>query len=151
MKDRNILRQVAGDYFVLAQQERFHENRKLHRAVFAMCGAQAAADKAKMAALREAKSTPPIPEEVRAKCLKAVADEDKAFADTKQALDEWSAAIARLKAAAEDYRKAEGEKADTVAAAAMRAAESQEDEHRKSVAKYEQGVQGWEKQRSLKP
>ena len=31
--DRNVLRKVAGEYFVLAQQERFQENRKLHRAV----------------------------------------------------------------------------------------------------------------------
>lgn len=31
--DRRILRKAAGEYFVLAQQERFQENRKLHRAV----------------------------------------------------------------------------------------------------------------------
>ena len=32
-KDRDILRKVAGEYAILSHQERFHENRKLHRAV----------------------------------------------------------------------------------------------------------------------
>lgn len=32
-KDRNVLRRLAGEYFNLSQQERFRENRKLHRAV----------------------------------------------------------------------------------------------------------------------
>jgi len=31
--DRSILRRLAGEYFNLSQQERFRENRKLHRAV----------------------------------------------------------------------------------------------------------------------
>ena len=32
-QDRNVLRKVAGEYWVLAQQDRFRENRRLHRAV----------------------------------------------------------------------------------------------------------------------
>ena len=33
MNDTTILRQLAGEYFILSQQDRFKENRKLHRAV----------------------------------------------------------------------------------------------------------------------
>jgi hypothetical protein len=33
MSDRNILRKLAGEYFLVSQQDRFKENRKLHRAV----------------------------------------------------------------------------------------------------------------------
>ena len=31
--DRLTLRRLAGEYFILSQQDRFRENRKLHRAV----------------------------------------------------------------------------------------------------------------------
>ena len=31
--DKNVLRKVAGEYYVFSQQERFRENRRLHRAV----------------------------------------------------------------------------------------------------------------------
>lgn len=119
-------------------------------AYFALCDAQGAADKARMAALDEVTSSPIVPDETRAEYLKTVADEDKAFADMKRALDEWSAAVVRLKAAAEDYQKAD-KKVNSGVVTAMRAVESQENEYRKNVAKYEQGFQVWEKQRSLKP
>lgn len=33
MNERDILRKLAGEYFIISQQERFLENRKLHRAV----------------------------------------------------------------------------------------------------------------------
>ena len=33
MDEKNILRKLAGEYFMISQQDRFKENRKLHRAV----------------------------------------------------------------------------------------------------------------------
>lgn len=33
MNEIKVLRQLAGEYFILSQQDRFKENRKLHRAV----------------------------------------------------------------------------------------------------------------------
>lgn len=118
---------------------------------FAACDALGAADKARLAALDETNASPVVSKALHAKQRKAVADEDRAFANAKWALDKWSAAIARVKAATEDYRKVEGEEAGLVAGAAMRAVESQEVEHRKNAAQYEQGLQGWEQQRRPKP
>jgi hypothetical protein len=118
---------------------------------FTLCDTQSAADKIRMAALDEVNSSPIVAKEISNKYLKTVADEDKAFADMKTALDEWAGAIARLKTAAEDYKNSAGLKAESAVTAAMRTVESQESEYQKNVAKYEQGLKGWEKQRQLKP
>ena len=118
---------------------------------FPLCDTQRAADKIRMAALGEVNSSPIVAKEISDKYLKTVADEDKAFANMKTALDEWSADIARLKTAADDYKKSAGLKAESAVTAAMRAAESQGNEYQKNVAKYEQGLKGWEQQRQGKP
>ena len=112
---------------------------------FALCDAQGAADKVRMAALEDMNSSAIVPKAIHDKYLKTVADEDKAFVAMKGALNDWSKAIERLKAAAEDCGKTEGGTADAIVAAAMRAVESQENEYRKNVAKYEEGRQAWEK------
>jgi hypothetical protein len=80
-----------------------------------------------------------------------VGEEDKAFADTKLALDKWSVAIEQLRAAAEAYRTAGGGKDDAVATAALGAADLQQEEFLKNAAKCQERQAVWEKEKSRSP